>query len=77
MIIGGQNKRKIEFYLVKKPQFNLISKKEVLKKIKKLIKALKGYINFLPLITKEKSLYNTAFIKTLKTGGVSIGELSR
>lgn len=77
MIIGGKNKGKLEFYLVKEPQIELISKKEVLKKIKKLIKALKSHINFLLLITKEKSLYNIAYHKKLKSGGVSIGEISR
>lgn len=71
MIVRGSEKEIFEFYIVKKPQINLISKKEAFKSHKKLIKALKNLINFLPLSIKEKSLYNTVLTKNLKIGGVA------
>jgi len=70
VIIGGLNKEKLEFYLVKKPQFELISMKRVLKRVKKLIGDVFGFIDFLLPLTKEKSLYNMAFTENIEIGGV-------
>ena len=66
MIVGGYRKEKLEFYLARKPQINLISKKEGLKTIKNLIKTLKSLIHFLLLTPKEKSLYNITYHKNVK-----------
>jgi len=66
VIIGGSDKEILEFYLAKKPQVNLISKKEVLENLKILFKTLISLFNFLPLTPKEKSLYNTPNHKNVK-----------
>ena len=69
MIVGGYNKGKLEFYIVKKPQFNLISTKKALKEHYKQIKALFNLIHISLSRSKEKSLYNTTFTDNI-AGGV-------
>ena len=68
MIVAGCNKEKLKFYLIKKPQIILISKKEELKEHKKQIRAKKDHIRFLPLPYKEKSLYILSFLENKQVG---------
>ena len=77
MIVRGSEKEISNLFIVRKPQINLISKKEALESLKKLIKAIKSLIHFSLPLTKEKSLYNITFTKALKERGGSIGTLSR
>ena len=69
MIARGYNKGKLRIYLVKKPQFELISIKKALKENYNLIKALFNLIHISPFLPKEKSLYNIASTDHI-TGGV-------
>ncbi len=77
MIVSGTRKERLELYLVRKPQINLFSKKDVVKDLKRLFKALISLFDFLLLLSKEKSLYNITFTKTLKVRGGSIGTVLR
>ena len=77
MIVRGTRKERFKFYLVRKPPKELFSKKDVVKAIKKLFKALFSLFDFSLLSSKEKSLYNITFTKTLKLRGGSIGKVLR
>ncbi len=70
MIVAGKDKEQLEFYLIKKPQSELISVKKDLKKRKNRFKALFNLIHFSPLQLKEKSLYNLVFPEMIKVGGL-------
>ena len=58
------------FYLAREPQSNLISTKNRLNTFYRLIKPLNYLIGFLPLLPKEKSLYNIASHEN-NNGGVT------
>ena len=77
MIVRGTRKERFKFYLVRNPPKELFSKKDVVKAIKKLFKALFSLFDFSLLSSKEKSLYNITFTKTLKLRGGSIGKVLR
>ncbi len=70
MIVGGFKKGRLEFDLVIKPQNELISVKKGLEVVKMVIKDINSLIDFLPLLTKEKGLYNIAYPKSFETGSM-------
>jgi len=77
VIVRGLGKERFKFYLVRKPLKELFSKKDVVKDLKRLFKTLFSLFDFLLLSSKEKSLYNITFTKTLKLRGGSIGTVLR
>ena len=69
MIARGCNIGKLRIYLVRKPQFELISFVEVLRRLYIVIRGLFGLFGVLLFLPKEKSLYNTTFTENI-AGGV-------
>ena len=69
MIVRGYIKEILEFYLVKKPLFNLKNKKEDQITNKNQFKPILSIFNFLLLYLKEKSLYNITSAETIEIGG--------
>ncbi len=70
MIVPGARKRELMFYLAREPQSNLISTKKRLNDTYNLVRDLNYLIGFLPLLPKEKSLYNIASHEN-NNGGVT------
>ena len=68
MIVGGSNRENLEFYLDKKPQFELISCKKLQKSFIGLYRVLNGFVILLLLLFQQKVLYTRAFLNRLKVG---------